>query len=103
MKGKTTCPKEVEQRVEMNRKAPPLSLASDPKKLLLQMRSLKVAWGPLGWLAVVGWGLDPHRGSSQAWNGFCVHKISLCKRHWWGDGGRGSQETTPSQAGSTVS
>lgn len=53
MKGKTTCPKEVELRVEMNRKAP-LSLASDPRELLLQMGSLQVAWGPLGRLAVVG-------------------------------------------------
>lgn len=103
MKGKTTCPKVVDLRVEMNRKVPPLSLASDPRELLLQMGSLQVAWGPLGGLAVVGWGQDPHRGRSQAWNGFCVHKISLYKRHWWGDGGGGSREITQSQAGSTVS
>lgn len=97
MKGKTTSPKVVELRVEMNRRAPPLSLASDPRELQLQTGPLGVALGPLGGLAVVGWGQDPHRGRSQAWNGFCVHKISLCKRHWWGDGGGGSRVTTPSQ------
>ena len=41
MKGKTTCPKVVDLRVEMNRKVPPLSLASDPRELLLQMGSLQ--------------------------------------------------------------
>lgn len=27
------------------------------------------------------------QGQAQARNGFCVCKISLCKRHWWGNGG----------------
>lgn len=41
MKRKTRCLKVVELMGEMNRKAPPLSLDTDPRELQLQM-------GPLG-------------------------------------------------------
>lgn len=84
MKGETTCSKVVELRVEMNRKAP-LSLASDSRELQLQMGPLGVALGPLGGLAVAGWGQDPHRGSPGLEWLLCTQNISL-QRHWWGDG-----------------
>lgn len=78
---KTQMPHGAQEKV--NRKAPLLPLATDPEDS--NRRDLG------GWLgasrrpgsSAVGWGQNPQRGRSQAWNGFCVHKISLFKRHWW--------------------
>lgn len=46
-------------------------------------------------------GLGSPQGQSQAWNGFCVHKISLCKGTG-GEMGQGQQGKYPITAGSTV-
>lgn len=94
MKGETICSKVVELRVEMNRKAP-LSLASDSRELQLQMGPLGVALGPLGGLAVAGWGQDPHRGSPRLGMA-SVYTKYLSAKAQVGRWGRGNRETTPS-------
>lgn len=99
MKGKTTCPKVVELRVEMNRKVP-LSLASDSRELQFRWG----LWGGFGASRRLGscWlGSGSPQGQSQAWNGFCVHKISLCKGTG-GEMGQWQQGNYPITAGSTV-
>lgn len=68
---------------KVNRKAPLLPLATDPEDSSCRdlRGGLEASRRPGS--SAVGWEQNPHRGRSRTRNGFCVHKISLFKRHWW--------------------
>lgn len=101
MKRQTRCSKVVELRGEMNRKAPPLSLATDSRGIQLEVGPLGMILGPLRrpgscWLEVrIPTGAGPRLGMASVYTKYLSTKGT--------GGGGGSREATPSLAGSPVS